>query len=133
MQQAYQGRMQSGVLAAIFTMILSVGAAQAQDAAPSPELVAKGEALFNGKQMGACWACHGDKGKGTANAPKLADDKWLDTDGSLQGIKDVITNGVPKPKKHSGAMPPLGGGKYSGEEVDALAAYVYSLSHKDKK
>src|SRR3954469_4062348 len=100
MQEAYQGRTKSGVLAAIFTMILSVGAAQAQDAQPSPEQVTKGEALFNGKQQGACWACHGNNGKGTSNAPKLADDQWLDTDGTLSGIKGIITNGVPKPKKH---------------------------------
>jgi mono/diheme cytochrome c family protein len=108
---------------------------RAQDAAPDAAKVKAGEALFNGTQLGACWACHGKAGKGSANAPKLADPKrtWLDSDGSLENIKATINTGVPKPKKFPGAMPPMGGGKYTAEQVDELANYVYSLSHAGAK
>jgi mono/diheme cytochrome c family protein len=108
---------------------------RAQDAAPDVAQISAGEALFNGTQMGACWACHGKSGKGSTNAPKLADPKraWLDADGSVASIKAVIQNGVQKPKKFPGAMPPMGGGKYSDEQLDQLTAYVYSISQAKKK
>lgn len=93
--------------------------------------VGEGDTLFNGHRVGACWACHGHGGKGTDVAPKLADNpKWINIDGSLDAIKGIITNGVPKPKKHAGAMPPMGGAQLTPEQIDALAAYVYSLSKR---
>jgi mono/diheme cytochrome c family protein len=121
--------------AASLGAMLFATALRAQDAAPDAAKVTAGEALFNGTQLGACWACHGKAGKGTSNAPKLADAKraWLDSDGSLEAIKGTITTGVAKPKKFPGAMPPMGGGKYTPEQVDQLAAYVYSLSHAGAK
>lgn len=96
---------------------------------PTAAQIAEGDSLFNTHRVGACWACHGRAGKGTDVAPKLADNpKWLNIDGSLDAIKGIVTNGVPKPKKHSGAMPPMGGAQLTPEQIDALAAYVYSLS-----
>ena len=120
--------------ASLGTMLFATGL-RAQDAAPNAAQVTAGEALFNGTQLGACWACHGKSGKGSANAPKLADAKreWLDSDGSLEAIKGTITTGVPKPKKFPGAMPPMGGGKYTPEQIDQLANYVYSISHAGAK
>ena len=102
---------------------------KAQDAAK----VAKGDSLFNGKQMGACWACHGKGGKGTGIAPNLGDKEWLNIDGSEEAIKGVITNGVPKPKKAKAPMPPMGGAKLTPEQIDDLAAYVFSLRSAGKK
>jgi mono/diheme cytochrome c family protein len=97
--------------------------------APTAAQIAEGDSLFNTHRVGACWACHGHGGKGTDVAPKLADNpKWLNIDGSLDAIKGIVTNGVPHPKKHSGAMPPMGGAQLTPEQIDALAAYVYSLS-----
>jgi hypothetical protein len=43
-----------------------------------------------------------------------------------------VTNGVPNPKQHPGPMPPLGGAQRTPEQVRAVAAYVYSLSHPTK-
>ena len=57
---------------------------------------------------------------------------WLWGDGSLQSITDVIKTGVPKPKRHLGAMPPLGGVALSDNDVAALAAYVWAIGHKTK-
>jgi mono/diheme cytochrome c family protein len=118
----------SAVCATFFSAALLVGSVRAQEADAAK--VAAGEKLFNGSQMGACWACHGKGGKGTSTAPNLTDSQWLDADGTLESIKGIITTGVPKPKKHPGAMPAMGGAKLSADEVDALANYVYSLSHK---
>ncbi len=114
----------------LVSAMLIVPSLRAQGAAAStPAQIAEGDSLFNGHRLGACWACHGANGKGTSTAPKLAGNpKWLNIDGSLEAIKGIITNGVPKPKKHAGAMPPMGGAQLTPEQIDALAAYVYSLS-----
>jgi mono/diheme cytochrome c family protein len=110
--------------------ILVVPSLQAQG--PTPAQLTQGDSLFNGHRMGACWSCHGENGKGTNIAPKLAGNpKWINIDGSLDAIRGVITHGIPKPKKHPGAMPPMGGAQLTPDQIDALAAYVYSLSsHK---
>jgi mono/diheme cytochrome c family protein len=95
----------------------------------TPAQIAQGDTLFNMHRMGACWSCHGYGGKGTNMAPQLANNpKWINIDGSLDAIKGIITNGVPKPKKHPGAMPPMGGAQLTPDQIDELAAYVYSLS-----
>ena len=51
------------------------------------------------------------------------------SDGSVDGLAATITKGVDKPKKASGAMPALGGAALSPEDVKAVAAYVWTLSH----
>src|SRR5262245_14068900 len=78
--------------------------------ATNADQVAMGDKIFHGKMAGGtCAGCHGSQGKGTGVAPNLADAEWIDTDGSLDGIAQVITEGVAKPKKHDSAMPPKGG------------------------
>jgi len=42
----------------------------------------------------------------------------------------VIAKGVAKPKEHTGAMPPKGGTDLSKADIDALAAYVWTISRK---
>jgi mono/diheme cytochrome c family protein len=79
---------------------------------------------------GTCTACHGQDAKGTAVAPDLTDSQWLNGDGSYQFIVHTVTTGVPKPKQHPAPMPPKGGATLSDDQVKAVAAYVYSLSHK---
>jgi mono/diheme cytochrome c family protein len=119
-----------GILTAFFGVALVVSTARAQDAA----LIAKGDSLFNGNRLGACWACHGKKGVGTSNGPKLNDKEWLHIPGpDAEAIKGIITNGVPKPKKAKTAMPAMGGAKLTPDQIDALAAYVVSLSAGAKK
>jgi cytochrome c5 len=42
-----------------------------------------------------------------------------------------VTNGVPKEESKAGIpMPAKGGSSISDDDVKAVAAYVYSLSHK---
>jgi cbb3-type cytochrome c oxidase subunit III len=86
-----------------------------------------GKGIFTGK--GLCHVCHGADGKGTALAPNLTDDKWLHSDGSLENIVKTITTGVTQPKEHPAPMAPMGGAQLTEAEVQAVARYVYALSH----
>ena len=130
----------AGVWAAMMTVAwfgIAAAPSQAQEAAagaaPTPEQIALGEQIFQGKEAGGtCWGCHAKTGKGTANAPDLTDKAWLDADGTLESIESVITAGVPKPKKFKVAMPAMGGAKLSPEQIKAVAAYVHSLGKKGK-
>jgi mono/diheme cytochrome c family protein len=97
----------------------------------SPELVALGDSIFHGQVGGGtCTVCHGQDAKGTPVGPNLTDGEWLHSDGSLEGITKTIMNGVPQPKNAPAPMPPKGGAVLSDDQVKAVAAYAYSLSHK---
>jgi cbb3-type cytochrome c oxidase subunit III len=94
----------------------------------SPELVAKGDALFHGS--GNCYACHGSKAEGLVG-PNLTDAEWIHSKGSYDDIVAQINHGVAKEESKSGiAMPPKGGATLSDDDVKAIAAYVHSLGHK---
>lgn len=93
--------------------------------------VALGDSIFHGQAAnGICFTCHGQDAKGTQLAPNLTDGEWLNADGSLESIANVITKGVPQPKKYPGPMPPMGGASLTPEQVNAVAQYVHSLSQK---
>ena len=102
---------------AMLGLLATTGGLEAQSA---------GQKIFQGK--GLCHACHGKDGRGTALAPNLTDGEWLNIDGSLPAIVGLIRTGVPKPLKYPGLMPPMGGARLSKAEIDAVAAYVKSLS-----
>lgn len=93
-----------------------------------PALIARGDSVYHGP--GNCYACHGAKGVGLVG-PSLTDAEWIHSKGSYEEIMVQIEQGVPKEKAKSGIpMPPKGGSTISDEDVKAVAAYVYSLSHK---
>ena len=97
----------------------------------TPQQIALGDSIFHGQVGGGtCTACHGQDAKGTAIAPDLTDSKWINGDGSYPFLVNTITNGVPKPKEHPAPMPPKGGAPLTDDQVKAVAAYEYSLSHK---
>jgi cbb3-type cytochrome c oxidase subunit III len=98
-------------------------------AGPSPELAQKGDSIFHGP--GLCYACHGANAQG-AVGPNLTDSEWIHGDGSYDFIVATVTSGIPKEKTKGGiAMPAKGGSSISDEDVKAVAAYVYSLSHPE--
>ena len=115
----------------VAALALAPRGAAAQEVAPAavtPEAIAKGDTIFH--KSGLCYACHGSNAEGTVG-PNLTDAEWLHGDGSYEMIVATVTNGVPQDKAKSGiAMPPKGGSSISDEDVKAVAAYVYSLSHK---
>lgn len=98
----------------------------------TPQMVALGDSIFHGLvAVGTCQSCHGPDAKGpTGIAPDLTDQEWLHSDGSWQGIFNTVQSGVLAPKKFPGAMLPMGGSGLTPEQLRAVSAYVYSLSHK---
>ena len=97
----------------------------------SPDQVALGDRIFHGQaDGGACAGCHSADGKGTAVGSDLTSGKWLWGDGSVQAITRTITQGVPQPKDHTGAMPPMGGAQLSQADVAAVADYVWAIGHR---
>lgn len=118
--------------ASVLTVFVLVGTASAS-AQALPEgvtqaMVDKGKEIY--AKQGLCYACHGQEGKGLVG-PNLTDEVWLHSKGSFEEIVVQITKGVPKEESKSGVpMPPKGGSSISDDDVKAVAAYVYSLSHK---
>jgi mono/diheme cytochrome c family protein len=105
--------------------------AQTKETPPDAKLVADGKKIFTGK--GNCYACHGADAKGTPLAPNLTDTTWINIDGTRAAIEGLVKAGVPKPKEHPAPMPPMGGASLKPEELQAVAAYVWSLSHTASK
>lgn len=99
-------------------------------AGATQEMVALGDRIYHGQVGGAsCTGCHGSDGKGTPLGPDLTDQKWLWSDGSYAGIAKTITTGVAQPKEYRSPMPPMGGAQLTDDQVKAVAAYVWSMSH----
>jgi glucose/arabinose dehydrogenase/mono/diheme cytochrome c family protein len=97
----------------------------------TPEQVALGKRIFHGEAGGAtCAGCHGSDAVGTPVGPDLTNGKWLWGDGSLESITRTIANGVPEPKEHPGAMPPMGGVALPETGLKAVAAYVWAVGHR---
>lgn len=90
------------------------------------EMVAAGKTIF---ETTTCWTCHGMDATGGPLAPNLRDGEWLNTDGSYDGIMQIVRTGVPEPVEHPGLMPPMGGGQLTDEQIRQVAAYVYAIGH----
>lgn len=99
----------------------------------TPVNVALGDSLFNN---GNCQRCHGKGGIGATNAPSLDGKKWLQLKtGTFEEIVRIVTEGVPqaaiKDSSHRFAMRPRGGNmNLTDPQVQAVAAYVWTLTHK---
>jgi glucose/arabinose dehydrogenase/mono/diheme cytochrome c family protein len=95
------------------------------------EMVTLGERIYRGQVGGAaCTGCHGENAQGTPLGPDLTGKKWLWSDGSYAGITKTITDGVSQPKQYRSPMPPKGGAQLTAEQVSAVGAYIWSLSHR---
>ena len=100
-------------------------------AGATQSMVALGERIFLGQVGGAtCTGCHGADAKGTPLGPNLTGPNWLWGDGSYAAIAQTITTGVPQPKRYRSPMPPVGGAQLTQDQVSALAAYIWGLSHR---
>lgn len=95
----------------------------------TPQLIALGDSIFKGQAAGGiCFTCHGPDAKGTTLAPDLTDTTWLNGDGSLAFIANTVRQGVLTPKQFAAPMPPFGQ-MLNDQQVNAVSAYVYSLTH----
>jgi mono/diheme cytochrome c family protein len=98
-------------------------------------MVQHGDSLFHAR---SCVKCHGNDAHGAKNAPSLMGPTFLHVNGTYGDFVRIITSGVPKDSikvpTHPFAMQPRGGNQnpMTDEEIRAVAAYVYSLSHPVK-
>ena len=92
-------------------------------------MIERGARIFLG--YGNCHVCHAEDARGARGVgADLTDDEWWNSDGSWRGIVETIESGVPSEDSHNewGAMMPVRGGTdIDGEEVRAVAAYVWAL------
>jgi len=116
------------VLGALAVAGTSSAAAQSLPPGVTQAMVDKGKEVY--LKQGLCYACHGQDAKGLVG-PNLTDDVWLHSKGSYEDIVKSVLEGVTKEQSKSGVpMPPKGGSAISEDDAKAVAAYVYTLSHK---
>jgi mono/diheme cytochrome c family protein len=121
-------RTRLGLLLAFVAALGGRPAVAQAPAAVTPAAITLGDSLFHSK--GNCYACHGANAQGVVG-PNLTDAEWIHSDGSYDAIVKQITTGVTAEESKSKVpMPPKGGSQMTDDEVKAVAAYVYSLSHK---
>ena len=106
--------------------------AQGLPAGVTQDAIDKGKTIFAG--AGNCYACHGQNAEGMLGpTTALVNHQWLHSDGSYQGITTYIKKGVTKEESKSGIpMPARGGSNITDEQVNQVAAYVWSISHAKK-
>lgn len=96
----------------------------------TPEMVERGRELFRG--AGLCHTCHGQDGRGREGlGSDLTDREWNHGDGSYEYLVDRIDKGVSAQESATGVpMPPRGGAGIGQAQVEAVAAYVWTLSRR---
>jgi len=118
-------------LGLMLTCAMAVGVRPAAAQAPAevtPSAIAQGDTLFH--KAANCYACHGANAQGLIG-PSLTDSVWIHSDGSYDAIVKQIMAGISKEQAKNGIpMPPKGGATISDDQVKAVAAYVWSLSHE---
>lgn len=105
--------------------------APAVPAGVTPATIAEGKTLVE-LPANNCTRCHGAEVKGGQRAPSLVDTTWSVIDGSYSEIGRIINEGVPAGKLTAGyttPMPPKGRATLTDAQVNAIAAYLWSVSH----
>lgn len=94
----------------------------------TPEMVERGREIFLG--AGHCYTCHGRDGGGKEDlGADLTDREWAHGDGTYEYLVNRIQRGVSAQDASTGVpMPPTGGADLSEAQVEAVAAYVWTLS-----
>jgi cytochrome c553 len=83
-----------------------------------------GEQIYNKK---GCYGCHGAKGEGVGNYPKLAGKSVYYLTKKLQGYKNKTIHSNRAPIMQSFAAP------LTYQEIQALAKFLKNLSNKKEK
>ena len=120
------------VLVALLLASPAIAAAQANPR-PRPlgvtdSSIAWGRELFHGSAN--CSACHGQDATGTDEGPALTGAVWLHGPGTYEWLVEQIKRGIPAHKTWTGTpMPMSGWSNMPDEDVRAVAAYVWSITH----
>jgi mono/diheme cytochrome c family protein len=94
-------------------------------------VIAEGKKIYSGR--GLCYLCHGAVPVGGIG-PNLSDATWLRSEGRYEEIVSQIFSGTAKEDSKTGvAMPPRGGSHISDDEVRAVAAYIWAVSHPENQ
>jgi mono/diheme cytochrome c family protein len=103
-------------------------AAQQRPPGVTDSAIAWGKALFHGSAN--CSACHGEGGRGTEYGPNITGALWLHGPGTYESLIEQVKHGVPASRSATGQpMPMRGWTTMSDDDVKAVAAYVWSISH----
>ncbi len=133
-------RIQTGLLALFMILVSACGGGGGEGTTEGGEtaggetvdqaLVQQGQQIFT--STGICFTCHGQNAEGISGlGPNLTDDQWLNIQQpvTVEKIADLVRTGVPNPVESPAPMPPMGGAQLTDEQIQAVATYVYSLSH----
>jgi mono/diheme cytochrome c family protein len=99
------------------------------DALPVPsgfsrEQILHGDRVFHGEAAnGQCSVCHGMDGKGTPNGNDLTAGMFVWSDDSVKELKRTILHNMEVVPGRDGDLGPA--------DVDAVAAYVWAISHSN--
>jgi mono/diheme cytochrome c family protein len=110
-----------------------IGPAAAQVTAERPagvtdSSIAWGRQLFHGSAN--CAACHGVDALGTNEGPALTGALWLHGPGTYQWLVEQIKAGIPAHRTWTRKpMPMRGWSNMPDDDVRAVAAYVWSITH----
>ncbi|MCI4677818.1 cytochrome-c oxidase, cbb3-type subunit III [Rhodoblastus acidophilus] len=113
-------------------MVAQLNKDSLQQIAADPKLAQFARAYGHSAFGVNCAPCHGSNGQGSKGYPNLTADRWL-WGGTLDEISATITHGARygDPDGHQGDMPAWGAsGILNKQQIDDVANYVYSLSHK---
>lgn len=104
--------------------------AAAQELPPgvTPAMVDRGRQVY--VQARLCSGCHGPRGTGVPGlGPDLTDGDWRLVDGSYRSLVERIGLGVTAERSALAIpMPPAGGARLARNEIEAVAAYVWTLA-----
>ena len=120
------------IIAGFAIFLIGAPVLNAQDGFPegvTEAMVKDGQAIFLG--AGLCAVCHGMDGSG-AIGPDLTDEEWLIGGGTYPELVEQITKGVSMEEATTSMgliMPARGGSAITDDQVKAVAAYVWSISH----
>ena len=90
--------------------------------------IAWGRQLFHGSAN--CAECHGRDARGTDDGPALTGALWLHGPGTYAWLVEQIKRGIPAHRTWTGTpMPMRGWSNMPDEDVRAVAAYVWSITH----
>jgi mono/diheme cytochrome c family protein len=90
--------------------------------------IAWGKQLFHGSAN--CSACHGQDADGTEDGPALTGALWLHGPGTYEWLVEQIKRGIPGHQTWTRKpMPMRGWSNMPDEDVRAVAAYVWSITH----
>ena len=114
-----------------FDPTLGIRMPQSLPAGVTESVIAEGKKIYGGR--GLCYLCHGAV-PGGGIGPSLSDSTWIRSEGRYEEIATQIFNGTTREESKTGvAMPPRGGSHISDDEVRAVAAYIWAVSHPESR